>query len=287
MSFATPTIDVYVPGTTLGLGNVNASTINIGQPGTTVNVGGTMAVTNSVTTPSCTMSSLTTGNLIISPFSGNVAFNNFSAVNANISSASMINASFNSINSSNILIGPYPISGTYTNMNVTNATVSTLNVSNFLITPLSNNPTFTNITTNNLTASGTITANLFNSTSDIRFKDIIRNITIEETINFINNTNPILFKWKNNEKLGSGYSAQEVIKTSGHHLVEISDNIDVKETNDGPEGKQYHLNYDGIIPYHGVAIKHLLNENTQLKNDINKLSNIIDELYREIQILKK
>lgn len=135
MSFTTPTVDVYVPGTTLGLGNVNASTINIGQPGTTVNVGGTMAVTNSVTTPSCTMSSLTTGNLIISPFSGNVAFNQFSA----------INASFNSLNSSNILIGPYPISGTFTDLNVTNASVTTLNVSNFLITPLSNNPTFARV----------------------------------------------------------------------------------------------------------------------------------------------
>lgn len=158
MSFTTPTVDVYVPGTTLGLGNVNASTINIGQAGTTVNVGGTMAVTNSVTTPSCTMSSLTTGNLIISPFSGNVAFNNFSAVSANINTASMINASFNSLNSSNILIGPYPISGTYTNMNVTNATVSTLNVSNFLITPLSNNPTFTNVNTTTINSTGLITA---------------------------------------------------------------------------------------------------------------------------------
>ena len=31
MSFTTPTIDVYVPGTTLSIGNVNAGTINIGK----------------------------------------------------------------------------------------------------------------------------------------------------------------------------------------------------------------------------------------------------------------
>ncbi len=103
MSFTTPTIDVYLPGTTLGIGNVNAGIINIGKTGTEVNIGGSMNVMNLVTSPSCTMTSLTTGNLtagnlIISPFAGDVSFNNFSAVNA----------TFNTINSSNILIGPYP-----------------------------------------------------------------------------------------------------------------------------------------------------------------------------------
>lgn len=174
MSFTTPTIDVYVPGTTLGIGNVNASIINIGQNGTTVNVGGTMAVTNSFTTPSCTVSSLTTGNLLISPFSGNVAFNNFSALTATITNASMTNASFNTLNSSNILIGPYPINGTFTNINLINASITnvsstnmsvsnmsilnTLNVSNLLITPLSNNPTFTNINTTTINCTDLITA---------------------------------------------------------------------------------------------------------------------------------
>lgn len=183
MSFTTPTVDVYVPGTTLGLGNVNAGTINIGKAGTTINVGGTMAVTNSVTTPSCTMTSLTTGNLLISPFSGDVAFNNFSSRNATIGNASIMNASFNSINSSNILIGPYPVSGVFSNMNVINATISNasisnlsstninvlnasmtyVNVSGFLINPLPTNPVFSGINT----GSDTTTLSVGNNTNSI------------------------------------------------------------------------------------------------------------------------
>lgn len=183
MSFTTPTVDVYVPGTTLGIGNVNAGTINIGKAGTTINVGGSMAITNSVTTPSCTMTSMNVSSLIIAPFSGDVAFNNFSALNATIGNASIINASFNSINSSNILIGPYPVSGAFTNMNVTNATITTVaisnlsstninvlnasmtyvNVSGLLINPLPTNPTFTSINT----GTGTSTITIGNNTNSV------------------------------------------------------------------------------------------------------------------------
>jgi hypothetical protein len=146
-----------------------------------------------------------------------------------------------------------------------------------------------------ITADGTIDAQIFNSTSDIRSKDIIRYITVEETLNFINNTNPILFKWKdNNEYLISGYIAQEVIKTSADHLVYTSENSNMKESTDGPEGKQYCLNYDGIIPYHGVAIKHLLQENKDLKEEIinlskknDNLSNKFDKLSVEMIDLKE
>jgi hypothetical protein len=134
MSFTTPTIDVYVPGTTLGIGNVNAGTINIGQTGTEVNIAGSMNVMNLVTSPSCTMTSLTTGNLttgnlLIAPFSGDVSFNNFSAVNA----------TFNSINSSNILIGPYPL----------NASIPLLNTDNIqAITPSGSVSLYSNSTSN-------------------------------------------------------------------------------------------------------------------------------------------
>jgi len=33
---------MYIAGTTMGIGNVNASMINIGQTGTTINIGGLM-----------------------------------------------------------------------------------------------------------------------------------------------------------------------------------------------------------------------------------------------------
>ena len=220
MSFTTPTVDVYVPGTTLGIGNVNAGTINIGKAGTTINVGGSMAVTNSVTTPSCTMTSLTTGNLIISPFSGDVAFNNFSARNATIGNASFMNASFNTLNSSNILIGPYPVSGAFTNVNVINASIANasisnlsstninvlnasmtyINVSGFLINPLPSDPTFTSINTPNIdvNANGTLTLGNQNATAvyigSSATRNVINNIGTGSgtgTIYIGNNTNSI------------------------------------------------------------------------------------------------
>ena len=140
-----------------------------------------------------------------------------------------------------------------------------------------------------------VTAPIFNSTSDIRSKNIIRYITVEETLNFINNTNPILFKWKDNSyNIVAGYIAQEVIKTLADHLVYTSENSTMKESADGPEGKQYVLNYDGIIPYHGVAIKHLLQENknlkeqiTELTQNINELSTKNNELFTEINKIKE
>ncbi len=134
--------------------------------------------------------------------------------------------------------------------------------------------------------STTVTAATFNSTSDIRVKNIIRYITVDETLNFINNTKPILFKWKdNNETINAGYIAQEVIKTQADHLVYTSENSNMKESDDGPEGKQYYLNYDGIIPYHGVAIKHLLQENKNLKEEVNDLSTEVKDLSTEVKDL--
>jgi hypothetical protein len=129
------------------------------------------------------MASLTTGNLIISPYSENVRFSNLSATNATVTNMSATNASFQRFNSSNILIGPYPQNGTFdtinvtnptianlnstivnsTNINTLNASMNVLNVSNFLITPLNSNPTFTSINT----GSGTSTITIGNNTNAI------------------------------------------------------------------------------------------------------------------------
>jgi hypothetical protein len=136
--------------------------------------------------------------------------------------------------------------------------------------------------------SATVNAAIFNSTSDIRFKNIIRSITVDETLNFIHNTNPVLFKWKdNNDDIIAGYIAQEVIKTQADHLVYTGDNIKMKESLDGPEGKQYYLNYDGIIPYHGVAIKHILEENIKMKEDVKDLSTEVKDLSNKVDNLSK
>ena len=118
---------------------------------------------------------------------------------------------------------------------------------------------------------GTMNAISFNSTSDLRMKDIIRTITIDEATKLINNNTAVLFKWKeNNDSINSGYIAQELISSGFSHLVSELNNPKLKEP-DGPNGKQYILNYDGIIPYHGVAIKHLLQENNKMKKEISGL----------------
>lgn len=220
MSFTTPTVDVYLPGTTLGIGNVNAGTINIGKTTTQINVGGPTNFTNSVAAPTCTMASLTTGNLIISPYSENVQFSNLSTTNAIVTNMSATNASFQNFNSTNILIGPYPQNGTFNTLNVTNPTITNLNstnlnstninslnasmnvlnVSNFLITPLNSNPTFATITVPHIDVTPNTTLHLGNqnATSVYIGSSGTRNVTNHigtgsgtGTITIGNNTNSI------------------------------------------------------------------------------------------------
>jgi hypothetical protein len=185
-------------------------------------------------------------------------------------------------------------SGTLTtgDMNSTTATIGTLTTSTIVastsltINYYGNTHNFRSGTPASPGDLATINSGTFNSTSDIRVKNIIRYITIDESTDFINNTNPILFNWKNDttQRLISGYIAQEVIKTA-NHLVYTSENNEMKESTDGPEGKQYVLNYDGIIPYHGVAIKHLLEENIELKKEVKELSRKIDILTTKFDLL--
>jgi hypothetical protein len=129
-------------------------------------------------------------------------------------------------------------------------------------------------------------------------KDIIRTITIDEATKLINNNTAVLFKWKENndaissnlKSINSGYIAQELITSGFSHLVSESNNPKLKEP-DGPDGKQYILNYDGIIPYHGVVIKHLLQENNELKKEIIQIkketSEMIEEMDKLGQLIKE
>lgn len=77
-SFLTPTIDVYVAGTELGIGNVNAGTINIGKAGTTVNFVGSMNVNNALTIPICNANTMNVSEFIITPINDNFHFDNVS-----------------------------------------------------------------------------------------------------------------------------------------------------------------------------------------------------------------
>ena len=76
MSFTTPTVDVYVSGTTLGIGNVNAGTINIGKTTTQINVGGATTFTNSSTTVNGLLSVSNISTTTINPISSDLSIGN-------------------------------------------------------------------------------------------------------------------------------------------------------------------------------------------------------------------
>ena len=116
--------------------------------------------------------------------------------------------------------------------------------------------------------------------SDERMKDIQGEITLEDGLKLVNNLKPIKYKWKEGDDkcIKAGYSAQQVIKSGFDHLVSIIPNEGLEETIDedgfmSPKDTQFSMNYDQVTPYHGVVIKHLLEQIELLKEEIRELKN--------------
>jgi len=125
-----------------------------------------------------------------------------------------------------------------------------------------------------------VEATEFDATSDERLKNIHGEIELNDAIKLVKNIKPIKFTWKDKETEGikSGYSAQQVVKSGFNHLIGHIKNEDLIETTDdegftSPEGFQLTMNYDQVTPYHGVVIKHLLEEIEKLKEEIKELKN--------------
>jgi hypothetical protein len=125
-----------------------------------------------------------------------------------------------------------------------------------------------------------VEASEFDATSDERMKNIQGEIELDDAIKLVNNLKPIKFTWKDKESEGvkTGYSAQQVVKSGFNHLISHIPNEDLKETTDdegftSPEGFQLTMGYDQVTPYHGVVIKHLLEEIGKLKEEIKELKN--------------
>ena len=125
-----------------------------------------------------------------------------------------------------------------------------------------------------------VEATEFDATSDERLKDIQGEIQLDDAINLVNNIKPIKYTWKDSEDKGVkvGYSAQQVEKVGYKHLIGHIPNEDLTATTDSdgftsPEGFQLTMNYDQVTPYHGVVIKHLLEEIEKLKKEIEILKN--------------
>jgi hypothetical protein len=114
--------------------------------------------------------------------------------------------------------------------------------------------------------------------SDERMKDIQGEITIEEGLKLVTNLKPIKYTWKEGDDKGlkAGYSAQQVIKSGFNHLIGIIPKEGLEETTDedgftSPKDTQFSMNYDQVVPYHGIVIKHLLDEIKSLKEEIRLL----------------
>jgi hypothetical protein len=300
----TSTETVVMPG---NLSSINASFVNVSIMNLTVN--GTLFGGGS-SGPNVSFTNVSVLGNFSMPSS---AYMNVS--NASFTNVSMINLTINNINGQPYTGGTVINSGAtlvtaisnVSNVNISNSSINTINISgNSIISQNPSNTTngifiscgstmtypsdaifntisVTNTGSNSLVSQGIISAISFNSTSDLRMKDIIRLIQIDEASKLINN-NAVLFKWKNseNELIQSGYIAQEIINSGFAHLVTEINNSALKEP-DGPEGKQYVLNYDGIIPYHGVILKHLLNENNKLKEEMRELKEEMKELKEEMR----
>jgi hypothetical protein len=125
-----------------------------------------------------------------------------------------------------------------------------------------------------------VEATEFDATSDERLKDIQGEIQLDDAINLVNNIKPIKYTWKDSEDKGIkvGYSAQQVEKSGYKHLIGHIPNEHLITTTDSdgftsPEGFQLTMNYDQVIPYHGVVIKYLLGEIDKLKKEIEILKN--------------
>ncbi len=177
LSFLTPTVDVYLAGTTLGIGNVNASTINIGKTGTTINVGGLMNMTNT-STISANIDSLSVSTLFIGgtiytgPTTATQLINGSTRVTGSLIDASNINVT----NLSVAFINGSP----YTSLTTSTANVSSnmsfmnLSVIGNFVMPSSaymnvTNASFTNVSFSNIigsliTATNTSVNNLSVST---------------------------------------------------------------------------------------------------------------------------
>jgi hypothetical protein len=131
-----------------------------------------------------------------------------------------------------------------------------------------------------LYAVGRIWGQEIDAFSDERMKDIQSEISLEDGLKLVKTLKPIQYTWKEggDKGLKVGYSAQQVSKAGFDHLISLVPKEGLEETidNDGflsPKDTQFSMNYDQVIPYHGVVIKHLLEKIEQLEEKIKQLEN--------------
>jgi hypothetical protein len=131
-----------------------------------------------------------------------------------------------------------------------------------------------------LYATARIWAQEFDAFSDERMKNIQGTVELDEALKLVNDLKPIKYTWKEGDDKGLkvGYSAQQVSKAGFDHLIGVLPKEGLEETIDedgfvSPKDTQFSMNYEQVTPYHGVVIKHLLEEIEKLKEEIKELKN--------------
>ncbi len=148
-----------------------------------------------------------------------------------------------------------------------------------------------------------VIANNFIARSDIRLKTDINDLNLDDCKYFIKNSNPVKFKWKQNENTYNytyGFIAQELVKYKIKDLVEINEtSVSLKDTIEEREdynidgdkfvsSKDFILsvNYNNIIAIHTNILKDVYNEIETDKTEIKELNIKINKLENENQLLK-
>ena len=126
-------------------------------------------------------------------------------------------------------------------------------------------------------------------TSDRRAKKDIINLTNEFCRKFVLTTQPVKFKWKKgDDQIAYGYIAQELIKYDYGDLIgmepdeEMEQSIDKETGVVNPAGQRFSVSYNHIIPILAQNQKTLILENQALKNKIDELVILINDLTKKI-----
>ena len=236
MSFTTPTIDVYLAGTTLGIGNVNASTINIGQTGTTINVGGLMS-----------FSTIANGSTKITD----------TLINA--SNASFTNMSFTTIaNGSTIITGTLinASNASFTNMSFSTIANGSTNITSKLIN--ASNASFTNVSCVTGTFTSVYSAGFY-STSDYKLKENIEYIGNEYEIQ---NLKPCTFNFINSSTKKIGLIAQDVKEIIPESVISSGDSLNI--------------DYGALVSASIFSIQKILKKLEILSNKVEKIEKYLN-----------
>ncbi len=121
-------------------------------------------------------------------------------------------------------------------------------------------------------------------TSDRRLKKNIQILDDEYCSRFIQETKPVRFNWLNGDTGPAfGYIAQDLLRCGFHELVNLAEDDTMKQEIDldgliSPEGIKFTVTYEHIIPILAHNQKKLMQENQELKDMVQKLINMVNQL---------